>query len=115
MQEQISTSRHLILAQVRNDQFLAMELMSPLHTSRKHRMTFGCVAADNNHESRVFNVLERAGVATNSNSPEQTLCCRSLAVAGTIVHVVGANDSARQLLHQVALLIGAFRRGDKRQ
>src|SRR6202045_599046 len=89
--------------------------MRSLHTSSQYRMALCRVTADDNDEPRVFDVLDRAGIAAIANGSEQTLCRGSLTVAGAVVHVVGSDNGARQLLHQIALFIGAFGRRDKRQ
>ena len=73
------------------------------------------VAADDQDEPGVLDVPDGAGVAAVADGAEQAPRGGRLAIAGAIVHVVRADDGARQLLHEVAFLIGAFRGGDERQ
>ena len=73
------------------------------------------IAADDEDEAGILDVSDRSGIAAITNGAKQTRRGGRLAIAGAIIHVVRADDGARQFLHEVALLIGAFRRGDERQ
>src|ERR1700694_1342092 len=78
-------------------------------------MTLCRVAANYDDEARVLDVADGARVSAIANGSKQTLRRGRLAVAGAVIHVVGADDGARQLLREIAFFIGAFRRRDKRQ
>src|SRR5262249_44801250 len=85
----------------------------PLHPRGQHRMALGGVAPDDDDQGGLLDVGDRPGVAAVADGPEQARGRRRLAVARAVVDVVGADHRTRQLLHQVALLVGALRGGDE--
>ena len=115
MQKYIRAPRHLVLAQVGDNQFLPAKLMRALDARRQHRMALGGIAADDQHQLGLLDVGNRAGIATIANRSQQPRSCRGLAVARAVIHVIGADHGAGQLLHQVAFFVGALRRRDERQ
>src|SRR5260370_34912828 len=59
-------------------------------------------------------IRDRARDASIYTGAEQGGPRRCLAVERGVVNIVRADHGSRQLLHQVALFIGAFRRSDER-
>src|ERR1700722_14027567 len=59
----VGTRRHLMLARVGYDQRLAKELVRPLCSCRKHRVTLRRIAADDQHQLGHPNIFDRTGVA----------------------------------------------------
>ena len=76
-------------------------------------MRLGRIAADDQNQTGILDVPDRSGIAAVTDGAEQTFRGGCLAVARAIIHVVRADDRARQLLHEVTFLVGAFRRGDE--
>ena len=113
MQKQIGAPGHLVLAEIGHDQLLAVEFVRALDARRDHRMALGRVAADDEHQVGLLDVRDRARIAAVADRAEQAHGRRRLAVARAVVDVVGADDRAGQLLHQVALFVRALRRGDE--
>ncbi len=107
-EEEVRALRHFVFTQVGNNQFLAMHLVGPLDARCQHRMALSGIAADNQHQSRLLKIGDRSGVTTISNGSEESHGGWRLAVARTVIHVVGADHRAGQLLHQIALFIRAF-------
>ena len=115
LKEDIGTLGHLILAQVGDDQPLPAMLVRPLDARAEHRVILRRIRPYDDHQASLLDVRDRAGVATVAHCSLQPHGRRVLAVAGAVVDVVCPNHSARELLHQEALFIGALRRGDKRE
>ena len=113
--EEIGAARHLVLAKVGDDEALAAMFVGALDARGQHRMAFRGVRTDDDDQVGIFNVGDGTGVAAVADGALQSHGGRGLAVARAVVDVVGADDRARQLLHQVALFVGAFRRGDEGQ
>ena len=78
-------------------------------------MTLGRIAADDYHQARVLDVMDRPRIAAVAHRAPKTSGGRRLAITGTIVDVISAYHRASQLLHQVTLFIGAFGRGNERE
>src|ERR1700683_4293529 len=55
VQEEVSASRHLVLAQIGYDEFLAVKFVGALHTSGKHRMTLRRITADDQYQACILN------------------------------------------------------------
>ena len=108
MQEDIGTPRHFVLAQIGHDELLAAQLMRALDARSKHRMAFGCIAPDDHHKPRLLDIGDGAGVAAIPNRAKQPRCRGRLAVARAVIHVIGADNCASQLLHQIAFFIGTL-------
>ena len=108
MQEHIRAARHLILAKVGDDQLLAVHLVGALHARSQHRMALGGIAADDQHQSCLLNIGDRTRVAAVANCAEEPRGGRRLAVARAVIHVIGADHRAGQLLHQIAFFVRAF-------
>ena len=87
--------------------------MGLFDTRGRDGMALGRITADDQNHTGILDVPERSGITAVTNGAEQTFCGGRLAVARAIVHVVGADDRSRQLLHQITFLVGAFRRGDE--
>ncbi len=113
MQEKVSAFRHLMFAQIGDDEFLTAQLVGLLYAGSQDRVALRRIAADDNYKAGVLNVLDGPRIATVTDRAKEAHSCRRLAVAGAIVHIVRADDRARKLLHEVAFLIGAFRRRDE--
>ncbi len=107
-QEQIGAPRHFVFAQIGDDQLLAAQFVGPFDARCQHRMAFGRVASDNEHQARVLDVLDGTGIAAVTDRAPETHGRRRLAVTRAVVHVVRANHGARQLLHEIAFFIRAF-------
>ena len=104
-----------MFAQIGDDQLLAAQFVGLFHAGGQHRVALGRIAADDQDQAGILDVPDRSGIAAITNGAEQTHRGGRLAIARAIIHVVRADDRPRQFLHQVALLIGAFRRGDEGQ
>src|SRR5438270_4996000 len=113
MQEEICTSRHLVLAKIGDDKLLSIQFVSTLNARGSDRMTFRCITSDDEYEVCLPHIGDRAGVAAISNGTEEPNSCRRLAVSGTIVNIVCSDHSSGQLLHQVAFFVCTLRRRDK--
>src|SRR5713101_9903653 len=109
MQEEVCSPCHFMFTQVRDNELLPVQLVSTLHPRGNDRMTLRRVAADDDDKIGLLHVSDRTRIASVTNGAEQTLGRRGLAVARTIVDVVGADDCPRQLLHEVAFLIRTLR------
>ena len=106
--EDVGAFRHLVLAQVGHDQPLSAQLVRPLYPRGQHRVALRGVGAHNQHQAGHLNICNRSRIAAILDRPLQTHRRRSLAVAGTVVDVVRPDHLTRQLLHQVAFLVGAL-------
>ena len=115
MQEEIGAARHLVFAQIGDDQLLAAQLVRALDARRQHGMALRRVAADDHHQAGLLDILDRTRIAAVADRAEQSRRRRRLAVARAVIDVVRADHRARQLLHQIAFFVGAFRRGDERE
>ena len=113
MQEDIGAAGHLVFAQVGDDELLAAQLVRALDARGQHGMALGGVAADDEDQVGLLDVGDGAGIAAIADGAEKPGGGGRLAVARAVIHVVGADDGAGQLLHQVALFIGALGRGDE--
>src|SRR6266567_2046005 len=102
-----------MFAQVGHNELLAAKFVGPFHAGGQDRMCLSGVAADDDDEAGVFYVPDGAGIATVTDGAEQTHRRRRLAITGTIVHIVRADDGSGQLLHKIAFLVRAFGRGDE--
>src|ERR1700751_4416721 len=102
-----------MFAQISDYRFLAAQFVGLFHPGSQDRVSFRRIAADDQDEAGVLDVSNRSGVTSVTNRAKQAGGGGGLAIARAIIHVVCADDSARQFLHEVALLIGALRRGDK--
>ncbi len=102
-----------MLTNIGDDQLLSTQLVRLLHARGQHRVAFARVGADAQHKRRLRDVVDGPGVAAVAHRAEQALRGRRLAVARAVVDVVGADDCARQLLHQVVFFVGCLRRRDK--
>ena len=56
MEEHIGALGHLVLAQVGDDQLLAVHLVGTLDARREHRMAFGRIAADDQHQAGLLDI-----------------------------------------------------------
>ena len=113
MDEQIGALSHFMLAQVGHYELLAAKFVRPFHAGGQDGMRLGGVAANDDDEAGIFYVLDGTGIATVTHRAEQAHRGRGLAITGTIVHIVRADDGAGQLLHEIAFLVRAFGRGDE--
>ena len=111
--EEVGARGHLVLAQVGDDEPLAAKLVGALDAGGEHGMALGGVAADDEDEAGLLDVGDGAGIAAVADGAREAHGGRGLAVARAVVDVVGADDGARQLLHQVALFVGALGGGDE--
>ncbi len=102
-----------MLAQIGNDKFLTAQLMGLFDAGGQDGVGLGRVAADDQNHAGILDVPDRSRIAAVTNGAEQTFGGGCLAVARAIVHVVRADDRARQLLHEITFLVGAFRGRDE--
>src|ERR1700730_7838674 len=114
MDEEIGASGHLVFPQVRHNELLPVQLVRAFDTAGNHRMALGSIAADDEDQIGLLEISDRTRIAPISHSAEQAGRGRRLAVARAVVDIVGADYSAGQLLHQVALFIRALGRRDER-
>ena len=61
--QDVCAAGHFVLAEVTDNQFLPTELMRLLDARRKDRMGFGCVAADDDDQASLLDVVNGAGVS----------------------------------------------------
>ena len=115
MQVNVGAVRHLVFAQIGDDQLLPAQFVRALDARRQHRVTLRGVAADDDHQCRLLDVGDRARIAAVAHGSEEAGGRRSLAIPRAVIHVVGADDRPRQLLHQIAFFVRALRRRDERQ
>src|ERR1035441_6633897 len=92
-----------------------MQLVGALHARGEYGMALGGVAADDEHQTGLLDIVDGARVATVPDSAEQPHGSRRLAISRAIIDVVGPDHGAGQLLHQEGFFVGAFRRGDEGQ
>ena len=52
-----------MLAQIADDKFLAAKFVRALYAGGEHRVAFGRIASDDEDETRVFDIFNRAGIA----------------------------------------------------
>ena len=109
----IGAAGHFVLAEIRDDELLAVEFVGALHAGGEHRMTLGGVAADDDDEAGLRDVCDGTGIAAVAHGAEQPGGGGRLAIARTIIDVIRADDGAREFLHQIAFLVRAFRRRDE--
>src|SRR5690349_12231896 len=108
MNKKIGAPGHLMFTNVGDDQLLAVEFMRALDTSRGNGVAFSGVTADDHYQIGRLDIGNRSRIATVTDGPEQSGGGRRLAITRTVVDVVGANDGAGQLLHEIALFICAL-------
>ena len=114
-EEEVGALGHLVFAEVGDDESLAAELVGALDAGGEDGMVFGGVGADDEDEAGFFDVGDGAGVAAVADGALEALGGGILAVAGAVVDVVGADDGAGELLHEVGLFVGGLRGGDESQ
>ena len=112
-QEEVGALRHLVLAQIDDDEFLAVQFVRPLDARGDYRVRLRRVGADNQHEVRHADVRDGAAVAAVADGAEEAGGGGSLAVARAVVHIVRADDGAGKFLNEVCLLVRTFRGGDQ--
>ena len=93
--------------------FWPRSLCASLDARGQHRMAFRGVAADDEDQVGLLDIGDGAGIAAVADGAKQPDGCRGLAIARAVVHVVGADHGARELLHQIALFVGALRGRDE--
>jgi hypothetical protein len=71
---------------------------------------FGRVGADDHDAIGVFEVLDGVGGGAGAEGALHPDGGRGVAYPGATVNIVGADDRADELLHQVVFLVGATRR-----
>ena len=108
LEEDVGAIGHLMPAQVGDDQLLAVQFVRLLDTRREDGMTLCCIAANDQHQRSHADVCNRTRVTTMANGAKQALGCRRLAVARAVIDVIGTDDLARKLLHQVGFFIRAL-------
>ena len=111
--EEVGALGHLVLAEVGDDEALAVQLVGTFYAGGEDRVGLGGIGADDEDQAGFFDVGDGAGVAAILDSTRKAHGGGGLAVARTVVDVVGADDGAGQLLHQVALFVGALGGGDE--
>ncbi len=112
LEMQIGALGQLVLAQVGDDMLLPVQLGRPLEAGRDHGMAFGRVRADDQQQLGGFQIGDRASIGAIAHSTPQPLGGRRLTIARAVVDVVRAHHAARELLHQIAFLVGALRGSD---
>ena len=70
LKEEIGAFRHLMLAQIGDDQLLPAQLVGPLDAGGQDRMGLRRIAADDEDEPGVLDVPDRSGIAAVTNGPE---------------------------------------------
>src|SRR6185437_12723015 len=100
---------HFVLAQVGDDEPLPAMFVAALDASGEDGVALGGVGADDDDEGSLLDVRNGAAVAAVADGALQAHGCGGLAVAAAVVDVVGADDGAGELLHEIALLVGALR------
>src|SRR5271155_649494 len=113
MKKYVSATGHLMLAEVSHDELLPAQLVSAFDARCENRMTFRGVAADNDDQFSLLDVADRSGIAAIADGAKKSDRRRSLAVTRAVIHIIGADNSAGQLLHQIALFVGALGRRDE--
>src|SRR6266404_5781950 len=89
--------------------------MSALHSRCDNWMTLRGIAPDDEYKVSFVHIGNRARIAAIADSAEQTHGRGSLAIARTIVDIVGANHGPGQLLHQITFFIRTLRRRNEPQ
>ena len=79
-----------------------------LEVGGRHRMILRGVGADGDDDVRVLAGGEGRGHGGGADALHQGRHRRRVAKAGAVVHVVGAEARAHELLHQVRFLVGAL-------
>jgi hypothetical protein len=64
-------ARHLVLAQVGDNQLLPAQLVGALDARRQHRMALRRIAADDQHQPGLLDVGDRTGVAAVTHRAEE--------------------------------------------
>src|SRR5579863_8689171 len=78
-------------------------------------MAFSSVAANYQDQVGLLDVADRPGIAAIANRAKEAGGRGGLAITRAVVHIIRANDRARQFLHQVAFFVRTLRRRDKSQ
>lgn len=60
-------------SKISHDYLLPMELLRALDTGRQHRVALAGVAADNQNQRGLRNIVDRAGIAAIGNRAEKAL------------------------------------------
>ena len=83
--------------------------MRALHSRCDDWVALCRVAADDEDQIGLLDIGDRARIAAITHGAEQAHGRGRLAVAGTIVHVVGTDEDSRQFLQEVALFVRTLR------
>ena len=110
MKEEVCASCHLMLTQVGDNELLPVQFVRALHPCRNDRMTLRGIAANDENQISLLHIGNGTGIASIAHGAEQAHGRGRLAITGTIIDVVRANDGPRQLLHQIAFLVRTFGR-----
>jgi hypothetical protein len=62
-QEEVGAFGHLVFAQIEDDELLPAQFVGLLNARGQNRMAFRRVAADDDDQARLLNVLDGAGIA----------------------------------------------------
>ncbi|MNY45082.1 hypothetical protein D3C86_1801610 [compost metagenome] len=63
----IGTLRHLVLADIRYNQFLAMQLMGTLDSCSENWMRLSRISPNNNHQLAACNIMHGAGISAETH------------------------------------------------
>ena len=103
----------LLAARIHDDE--GLRLGGLLEEGRRHRMIFRRVAAGNDDDIGVLAGGKGRRHGTGADALQQRYHRRGVTEARAVVHVVGAEARAHQLLHQIRLFVGSFRRSESGQ
>ena len=92
--EQVGSLGHLVLAEVGDDEALAVKFVGALDAGGEDGVGLGCVGTDDEDEAGFLDVGDGAGVAAILDGAREAHGGGGLAVARTVVDVVGADDGA---------------------
>ncbi len=97
------------------DHQLRAALHRVLDPGRRHRVIRGGIGADEEDELRPFNIPHRVRYRAGADALQQRRHRGGVAQARAVIHVVGAESRAHQLLEEVGLFIGALGAAETRQ
>ena len=69
-------------------------------------MAFGSVGADDEKEVGFFKISNRVAHGTVAESGGRTGHCRGMSETGTMVYVIGTDNSPGEFLDQIIFLVG---------
>ena len=103
-----------LAARIHDDELRAA-LGGLLEEGRRHRVVLGRIGADHHDHFRVLALVEGGGHRAGADALHQRRHRRGVAEPRAVIHVVGAEAGAHELLEEIGLLVRTFRRAEARK